>query len=92
VSIIGWLVVGAIGGYAANLILGRQSEGIIRTVVFGIVGAVIGGLIGGFITSGSFNLDNLMNSFDITSIIVAIIGAVGLGLVSGWWDKRQAAG
>jgi uncharacterized membrane protein YeaQ/YmgE (transglycosylase-associated protein family) len=91
VSIIGWIIVGAVGGYAANFILGRQSTGVIRTVIFGIAGAIIGGLIGGFIATGDLDLNHLMNNFDLTSIVVAIIGAVGLGLVSAYVEKNRAA-
>ncbi len=89
-SIIAWLVIGGIAGYAANYILGTR-EGLIRTVIFGIVGAIAGGLVGSFLTGGGFDLNKLMGNFDITSIIVAILGAVGLGAVGGWWAKRGAA-
>ena len=89
-SIIGWLIVGAIGGYAANFILGRQSTGVIRTVIFGIAGGLIGGLIGGFIATGDLDLNHLMNNFDLTSIVVAIIGAVALGLVSSYMEKNRS--
>jgi uncharacterized membrane protein YeaQ/YmgE (transglycosylase-associated protein family) len=87
VSIIAWLVVGAIAGYVANYLLGTRS-GLISTVVFGIVGGIVGGLIGGYITAGKFDLTPLMNGFDLTSIIVAILGALGLGIVGAWWAKR----
>jgi uncharacterized membrane protein YeaQ/YmgE (transglycosylase-associated protein family) len=89
VSILAWLVIGAIAGYAANWVLGTRS-GLISTVVFGIIGAVIGGLIGAYIRSGSFDLNNIMGTFDITSVITAILGAVGVGAVGAWWAKRRA--
>jgi len=88
-SIIAWLVLGAIAGYAAHFIL-RQKSGVIMTVLFGIVGAVVGGLVGSFVTGGGFHLTKLMNEFNLTSIIVAIIGAVALGLLGGWWSARRA--
>ena len=81
---------GGIGGYAANFILGRRSTGVIRTVIFGVAGAIVGGLIGGFISSGELDLNHLMNDFDLTSIVVAIIGAVGLGLVSAYMEKNRS--
>lgn len=88
-SIIAWLVLGAIAGYAAHFIL-HQKTGLIMTVAFGIVGAVVGGLVGSFITGGGLHLSKLMSEFNITSIIVAIIGAVGVGLVGGWFNSRRA--
>lgn len=88
-SIIAWLVVGAIAGYVANYLLGNRS-GLISTVIFGIVGGIVGGLVGGYITTGKFDLTPLMNGFDWTSIIVATLGALGLGVVGAWWGKRGA--
>ncbi len=88
-SIIAWLVIGAIAGYVANWVLGTRS-GVIMTVVFGIVGAIVGGLVGSFLTGGGFDLNKLMGNFDITSIIVAILGAVGVGALGAWWQKRSA--
>jgi len=88
-SIIAWLVIGAIAGYVANWVLGSRS-GVIMTVLFGIVGAIVGGLVGSFLTGGGFDLNKLMGNFDITSIIVAILGAVGVGALGAWWQKRSA--
>jgi uncharacterized membrane protein YeaQ/YmgE (transglycosylase-associated protein family) len=89
-SIVAWLVIGAIAGYIANMILGTR-QGMIMTVIFGVVGAIVGGLVGSFLTGGGFDLNKLMGEFNLTSIIVAIVGAVGLGALGGWWGKRQAA-
>jgi uncharacterized membrane protein YeaQ/YmgE (transglycosylase-associated protein family) len=87
-SIIVWLIVGAIAGYAANIILGRQSVGVIRTVIFGIVGAIVGGIIGGLLPGTDF--DDLLSGFNLVTIITAIIGAVVVGVLAAWWDGRQA--
>ena len=32
----------------------------------------------------------MLTGFDITSIIVAIVGAVALGALGGWMSKRNA--
>lgn len=90
-SIIAWLIIGAIAGYVANYLLGTRN-GLIMTVIFGIVGAIVGGLVGSFLTGGGFDLNRLMGEFDLTSVIVAILGAVGLGALGGWWGKRNAGG
>jgi uncharacterized membrane protein YeaQ/YmgE (transglycosylase-associated protein family) len=86
-SIIVWLIVGAIAGYAANLILGRQSVGVIRTVIFGIVGAVVGGFIGGLLPGNG----DFLSGFNLVTIITAIVGAVIVGAIAAWWDGRQAS-
>jgi len=89
VTIIAWLVIGAIAGYVANFVLGTRN-GLIMTVVFGIVGAVVGGLVGSFLTGGGFKVDTLLTGINVQSVIVAILGAIGVGALGGWWSKRNA--
>jgi uncharacterized membrane protein YeaQ/YmgE (transglycosylase-associated protein family) len=73
VSIIAWIVLGAIAGYLAGFIVkGDEGLGIIGHIVLGIVGA----LVGGFLASVLFNSKPIDGPFDISSIVVATIGAV----------------
>jgi uncharacterized membrane protein YeaQ/YmgE (transglycosylase-associated protein family) len=70
VGIIAWIVLGAIAGFLASLIMGAR-EGLILMVVLGIVGALVGGFIAG----------TLLHKADVTglnveSILVAVIGAI----------------
>jgi uncharacterized membrane protein YeaQ/YmgE (transglycosylase-associated protein family) len=88
-TLIAWLVIGAIAGYVANYFLGTR-QGVIMTVIFGIVGAIVGGLVGSFLTGGGFDVNALLTGFNIQSVIVAILGALGLGALGGWWSKRNA--
>ena len=46
--------------------------GIILTIVLGIVGA----LVGGFVAGALFNSDPINGALDLSSIVVATIGAV----------------
>jgi uncharacterized membrane protein YeaQ/YmgE (transglycosylase-associated protein family) len=84
-NIISWLILGAIAGYIAGfLVKGDESMGVIGHIVLGIVGA----LVGGFLASVLFNVrDPIQGALDISSIVVAVIGAiiavVGWGLISG---------
>ena len=72
-GIIAWLVVGAIAGYLAGfLVKGDESMGVIGHIVLGIVGA----LVGGFLAGALFNSDPINGPFDISSIVVSVIGAV----------------
>jgi uncharacterized membrane protein YeaQ/YmgE (transglycosylase-associated protein family) len=72
-GIIAWLVVGAIAGYLAGLLVkGDEGLGVIGHVVLGIVGALVGGFLAGIITGGK----DYTTGIDITTIIVAVIGAV----------------
>jgi uncharacterized membrane protein YeaQ/YmgE (transglycosylase-associated protein family) len=69
-GIIAWIVLGAIAGWLTNMLMGGK-EGVIGTVILGIVGAVVGGYVAG----------SLLKVADVTginpeSIVVAVIGGV----------------
>ena len=72
-SIIAWIVLGAIAGYLAGLLVrGDEGLGVIGHIVLGIVGA----LVGGFLASALFNTKPIVGPLDISSIVVATIGAI----------------
>jgi len=91
-TIIAWLVLGAIAGYLADFILKRKSVNPVRTITFGIVGALIGGTIGGFfaalLSNGKYDFNTIVSGFDLVSIVCAIVGAVVVGVIAGWWEKQ----
>ena len=69
-SILGWIFFGAITGWLASLIVNKRGEGCILNIALGLVGSVVGGLI--FRALSNFD----MFQFNLTSMIVAILGAV----------------
>ena len=70
-SIIAWIVLGALAGWIASLIMGTNSQqGCLTDIIVGIVGAFIGGFVMNFFGGGG------VTGFNIPSIIVAVIGAV----------------
>ncbi len=73
-SLIWWVVVGLIAGWAAGKIMKGGGYGAVMDIVLGIVGAVVGGWLVGIVDihAGGF----------ISTIIVAIIGAVFLIWIS----------
>lgn len=72
-SLIAWIVLGAIAGYLAGfLVKGDESLGVIGHIALGIVGA----LIGGFLAGALFGSKPIDGPLDISSIVVATIGAV----------------
>jgi uncharacterized membrane protein YeaQ/YmgE (transglycosylase-associated protein family) len=88
-SIIAWIVLGAIAGYLAGfLVKGDEGYGIIGHIVLGIVGALVGGFLAGVL----FNSDPINGPFDISSIVVATIGAVIVVLVVGAVTGRSRVG
>ena len=88
-SIIAWIILGAIAGYLAGFFVsGDEGLGVIGHIVLGIVGA----LVGGFLASVLFNSKPIDGPFDISSIVVATIGAIITVLVVGMVTKSSRAG
>ncbi len=71
-GIIAWIIVGLIAGWLTGLIMKGSGYGVIGDIILGIVG----GIVGGFIASAIFGIPNAVNGLNVTSVIVAIIGAV----------------
>jgi uncharacterized membrane protein YeaQ/YmgE (transglycosylase-associated protein family) len=83
-GLISWLVVGAIAGYIAGyLVKGDEGLGVLGHILLGILGGLVGGFVGGFLTGGN----DLITGINITTIVVAVIGAViavvGYGMITG---------
>jgi uncharacterized membrane protein YeaQ/YmgE (transglycosylase-associated protein family) len=71
--IITMLVIGAIAGYVARLLVpGPDPMGVVRTVVLGIVGSFIGGFLGYVL----FDKDIDEGALQVSGVIGSIIGAV----------------
>jgi uncharacterized membrane protein YeaQ/YmgE (transglycosylase-associated protein family) len=78
-GLLSWLVVGAIAGWLAGyLVRGDESFGVIGHIVLGIVGGLVGGFLAGLLTGGK----DYITGINITTIVVAVIGAVIV--VVGW--------
>jgi len=69
-TLVAWIVVGAIAGFLASEIMGTR-EGLVLMVVLGIVGAVVGG----WIASDLLKIADV-TGINLTSIVVAIVGAM----------------
>ena len=88
-SIIAWIILGAIAGYLAGfLVKGDEGLGVIGHIVLGIVGA----LVGGFLAGALFNSDPINGALDISSIVVATIGAVVTVVVVNAVTSRSRVG
>jgi uncharacterized membrane protein YeaQ/YmgE (transglycosylase-associated protein family) len=69
-GIVSWIVLGAIAGFLANLVVGGR-EGLIGTIILGIVGAIVGG----FIAANVFNKGDV-TGVNVESIVIAVLGAI----------------
>ncbi len=69
-TIIGWIVFVLIVGFIARaLVPGRDSIGVLRTIVLGVIGSVLGGFVFGLFTVG-------LRGFQPAGWIGSIVGAV----------------
>ena len=75
-SIIAWIVLGAVAGFIAEHLTGRRTGLLIATVV-----GVVGALLGGFLAKLLFHVQTLNTFFNLSTWITAIVGAVILFLL-----------
>lgn len=88
-SIIAWLILGAIAGWLAGLLVrGDEGLGVIGHIVLGIVGALVGGWLGGLL----LNRDVINGPLDLTTILFAVIGAIIVVVVVGAVTGRTRTG
>ena len=80
---ISWIVVGAIAGFLANLVMGSQ-KGLLMMVILGIVG----GLVGGFVATSVLGVGSV-NGINVQSIVIATLGAIAVVFVAGFVTRPR---
>jgi len=74
VNIIVWIIVGAIAGWLASLVMKtNRQQGLLEDIIVGIVGGFLGGVI-----LDALNIGGGVTGFNIASILTAFFGAVVL--------------
>ena len=83
-GIISWVIFGALAGWlAASIITGRnQRMGCLANIVVGIIGAFIGGYLMSLFGYGG------VSGFNLYSFVVAVLGAVVLLVIVGFFQRR----
>jgi uncharacterized membrane protein YeaQ/YmgE (transglycosylase-associated protein family) len=71
-GLLAWIIVGLVAGWLAGLVMRGGGYGLLGDLILGVVGA----LLGGFLASVLFGIPNPVNGINITSILIAFIGAV----------------
>jgi uncharacterized membrane protein YeaQ/YmgE (transglycosylase-associated protein family) len=69
-TLLTWLVVGAVAGFLASELMGTR-ESLVMMVVLGILGAIVGG----WVAADLLKIADV-TGFNLTSIIVATVGAI----------------
>lgn len=71
-TIIGYIVIGLLGGAIAKAIMpGDQGGGWISTTLLGIVGALLGGFLGGLLLGVSYG-----SIFSLRGLIASVVGTL----------------
>jgi uncharacterized membrane protein YeaQ/YmgE (transglycosylase-associated protein family) len=84
-GLLSWVIFGAIAGWVASLLTGRNSRmGCLANIVIGVAGAFVGGFLVNFLGG-----EGVVTGFNIRSFGVAILGAVILLVVTGWFSRRR---
>ena len=74
-GLVAWIVVGAIAGFLANLVMGG-SEGLLKMLILGVIGALVGGFVATSLKLGS------VDGINVESIAIATIGAIAVVFVA----------
>ena len=85
-SILAWIVLGLIAGWLAGMVMRGGGYGILGDIVLGILGALIGGFLTGLLLGR-----DMVNGFNLESIIVSVLGAIILIAISRAFTSRRAS-
>ena len=83
-GILSWIVLGALAGWVASMIMGKNSSmGAIANIGAGIVGAFIGGFVMSMLGGQG------VTGFNFASFLVALLGAVILLAIINFVSKKK---
>ena len=83
-GLLSWIVVGAIAGWLSGQVMKGRGFGLLGDIIVGVAG----GLVGGWLAGELFKVPNAVNGFNLTSIVVAFLGAVVLIVVARMFQGR----
>ncbi len=77
-GLLSWIVVGAIAGWLGGQVMKGRGFGLLGDIIVGIAG----GLVGGWLAGELFHLPDVVNGINLTSILVAFLGAILLIIIA----------
>lgn len=84
-GILAWIVVGLIAGWLAGKVTRGSGFGVLGDIILGVVGA----LVGGFLATNLLGMADPVSGFNITTLIVAFVGAVIVVFIVGLFNGRR---
>jgi len=85
-GLIATIVMGILAGWITGLLMRGTGYGVIWDLILGVVGAIVGG----WLTSIFLGVD-LTGGFNLTTLIVSVIGAVVVTLIFRLVTRRSLA-
>ena len=82
-GIISWILMGAIAGWFASRLSGKESRGCIFNIILGIVGSIIGGYVFDYFGKPG------VTGFNFWSILVATVGAMILLFIANLFSEKK---
>lgn len=82
-GLLSWIVVGALAGWIAGLIMKGSGSGFFMNIVIGIVGAFIGGIVMNLIGNVG------VTGFNLWSLLVSVLGAIILLAIVNLVRRKQ---
>lgn len=84
-GIVSWIILGALAGWVASMIMGRNSSmGAIANIGVGIIGAFIGGFVMSMLGGQG------ITGFNFTSFLIALVGSVILLAIVNLFSKKKS--
>ena len=82
--LLSWIVVGAVAGWLSGQVMKGRGSSLRGDIAMGVAG----GLIGGFLAVMVFQVPNAVNGLNLTSTLLAFLGAVVLIIVVHMFQSR----
>lgn len=83
VNIIAWIVVGAIAGWLASIVMKTNaSQGLLTDIIVGIIGGFLGGWVASLLGLGS------ITGFNLGSFAIALGGSCLLLWITGMFRRK----
>ncbi len=76
-SLIAWIIIGAVAGWLASILMKTDAQmGLVSNIIVGMIGSLVGGAIVVLLQGGGLNFTTAFNNLDLTSLLVSTLGAV----------------
>lgn len=87
-TLIVWIIIGAIAGWLAGLLIKGHSQGTLANIIVGLLGSLVGGILFTLLRIQVPSFLSGQLTIRLSDIVIAFIGAVVIYVVVGELRKR----